>query len=164
MITMLLGGLWHGASFKFLVWGGMHGIALALDKAKTELFNKFNIQLQNNVISKIAGWMITFHLVAFCWIFFRASSFESALALLHQITYNFKGELLLQLISGYNAVFMLMALGYLIHFIPAKFEDKIKKGITVSPSFLQAALLALMIYLVYQTRSAEVQPFIYFQF
>lgn len=164
MITMLLGGLWHGASFKFLVWGGMHGIALALDKAQTELFNKFNIQLQNNVISKIAGCMITFHLVAFCWIFFRASSFESALALLHQITYNFKGELLLQLISGYNAVFMLMALGYLIHFIPAKFEDKIKKGITVSPSFVQAALLALMIYLVYQTRSAEVQPFIYFQF
>jgi hypothetical protein len=57
-----------------------------------------------------------------------------------------------------------MALGYAIHFIPVKIEDKIKKGITFSPSIIQAALLALMIYLVYQTRSADVQPFIYFQF
>jgi hypothetical protein len=71
---------------------------------------------------------------------------------------------LVQLFTGYQAVFLLMGIGYAIHFIPAKFEDKIKKGITVSPSFVQAALLAIMIYLVYQTRSAEVQPFIYFQF
>jgi hypothetical protein len=70
----------------------------------------------------------------------------------------------LQLIAGYQGVFLLMALGYAIHFIPVKIEDKIKKGITFSPSIIQAALLALMIYLVYQTRSADVQPFIYFQF
>jgi len=164
MITMLLGGLWHGASFKFIVWGGMHGLALALDKAKMELFKKFKVHAPNHFLYKLGGWIFTFNLVAFCWIFFRASSFESATAILHQITTNFKGELLVQLFTGYQAVFLLMGIGYAIHFIPAKFEDKIKKGITVSPSFVQAALLAMMIYVVYQTRSAEVQPFIYFQF
>jgi D-alanyl-lipoteichoic acid acyltransferase DltB (MBOAT superfamily) len=164
MITMLLGGLWHGASFKFIVWGGMHGVALALDKAKMEVFKKLRIKTPNHVLYKLGGWVFTFHLVAFCWIFFRATSFESAIAILNQITSNFKGELFTQLLTGYQAVFLLMALGYAIHFIPVKFEDKIKKGITISPSFVQAALLAIMIYLVYQTRSAEVQPFIYFQF
>lgn len=164
MITMLLGGLWHGASFKFIVWGGMHGVALALDKAKNELLRKFNLPVQQSVWYKIGGWLFTFHLVALCWIFFRASSFESAMAMLNQIYGNFKPELLWPLVSGYQAVFILMAIGYVIHFIPRNFEDQIKKGITISPSFVQAALLAIMIYLVYQTRSAEVQPFIYFQF
>jgi alginate O-acetyltransferase complex protein AlgI len=164
MITMLLGGLWHGASFKFIVWGGMHGVALALDKAKIEMFKKLNIKTSTHHLYKLGGWVFTFHLVAFCWIFFRATTFESALSILHQIINNFKGELFIQLVTGYQGVFFLMAVGYAIHFIPVKFEDKIKKGITISPSFVQAALLALMIYLVYQTRSAEVQPFIYFQF
>jgi D-alanyl-lipoteichoic acid acyltransferase DltB (MBOAT superfamily) len=164
MITMLLGGLWHGASFKFIVWGGMHGLALALDKAKIELFKKFKVNVPKHALYQLGGWFVTFNLVAFCWIFFRAISFESALAMLHQIGNNFKAELCWQLISGYQAVFLLIALGYAIHFIPQKFEEEIKKWITVSPSFVQAALLAIMIYLVYQTRSAEVQPFIYFQF
>lgn len=164
MITMLLGGLWHGASFKFIVWGGMHGFALALDKLKMEALKKYQIQIHQKFWYKIGGWIITFNLVAFCWIFFRASSFESAIAMIQQITTNFKSELFLPLINGYQAVFLLMALGFAIHFIPSHSESKIKKAISVSPAFIQAALLAIMIYLVYQTRSAEVQPFIYFQF
>jgi D-alanyl-lipoteichoic acid acyltransferase DltB (MBOAT superfamily) len=164
MITMLLGGLWHGASFKFIVWGGMHGIALALDKAKTEFLKKHHFNFQHKFIYKIGGWLITFHLVAFCWIFFRASSFESAINMISQIFTNFNVTLFMQLITGYKVVFILLAIGYAIHFLPATIELKIKNTITLSPSLLQAAFLAIMIYLVYQTRSAEVQPFIYFQF
>lgn len=162
MITMLLGGLWHGTSIKFIVWGGMHGIALAIDKAKTELFKK--IKFKQGVIFKVTGWTFTFHLVAFCWIFFRASSFESATLMLHQIVSNFNPDLLGKLFTGYKVVFLLMILGYAIHFIPAQIETKIKNVMIVLPPFLQAVLLALMIYLVYQIRTAEVQPFIYFQF
>jgi alginate O-acetyltransferase complex protein AlgI len=164
MITMLLGGLWHGASIKFIVWGGMHGLALALDKGKIALFKKLEIKTPNNLLYKIGGWVFTFNLVAFCWIFFRATSFESGIAILNQINTNFKAELFPQLFSGYQTVFLLMLLGFAIHFIPSTFEEKIKKVIIISPSVVQAILLALMIYLVYQTRSAEVQPFIYFQF
>lgn len=164
MITMLLGGLWHGASFKFIVWGGMHGLALALDKAKNELLNKFNLNFKGNVFYKIGGWFVTFHLVSFCWIFFRASSFESALDVLSQVAFNFKGILFFQLLEGYKWVFILMIVGFAMHFIPASSELKIKNIITHSPALLQAFMLALVIYLVYQTRSAEVQPFIYFQF
>jgi alginate O-acetyltransferase complex protein AlgI len=164
MITMLLGGLWHGASIKFIVWGGMHGLALALDKGKMALFKKLDIKAPNNLLYNIGGWIFTFNLVALCWIFFRATSFESGIAILNQINTNFKAELFPQLFSGYQTVFLLMLLGFAIHFIPSKIEEKIKKVIVISPSFVQAMLLALMIYLVYQTRSAEVQPFIYFQF
>lgn len=164
MITMLLGGLWHGASSKFILWGGMHGIALALDKAKMEWLKRMNLTLKDNWLYRLGGWIFTFHLVAFCWVFFRASSFENASSVLHQIASNFNAALFIQVANGYKAVFLLLLLGYLIHFIPASFEDRIKKVITLSPAFVQAALMALMIYIVYQTRSAEVQPFIYFQF
>lgn len=164
MITMLLGGLWHGASFKFIVWGGMHGLALALDKAKNEWLQKIGFTRYRSLWYKIGGWLFTFHLVAFCWIFFRANSFESAINVLKQIVWNFNGALLPNLIKGYLGVFMLFAIGMLIHFIPDGVEVKIKKVITLSPAFLQAALLALVIYAVFQIRSAEVQPFIYFQF
>ena len=164
MITMLLGGLWHGASFKFIVWGGMHGLALAIDKAKNEWLQKIGFTGHQNFWYRAGGWIITFHLVAFCWIFFRASGFDSAVTMINQITHSFNAEILPQLITGYPAVFLLFALGMLMHFIPQHIESKIRTGITVSPALLQALLLAITIYAVYQIRSAEVLPFIYFQF
>jgi D-alanyl-lipoteichoic acid acyltransferase DltB (MBOAT superfamily) len=164
MITMLLGGLWHGASFKFIVWGGMHGLALAIDKAKNEWLQKIGFTGHQNFWYRAGGWIVTFHLVAFCWIFFRASGFDSAVSMINQITHSFNAEILPQLITGYPAVFLLFALGMLMHFIPQHIESKIRTGITVSPALLQALLLAITIYAVYQIRSAEVLPFIYFQF
>jgi D-alanyl-lipoteichoic acid acyltransferase DltB (MBOAT superfamily) len=110
MITMLLGGLWHGASFKFIVWGGMHGVALALDKGKMELMKKFKINIHQYFLSKVVGWIFTFHLVAFCWIFFRASSFDSALSMIQQITNNFNTALFGQLVIGYKMVFIFIHL------------------------------------------------------
>ena len=142
----------------------MNDITLALDKAKMEWLKRMNLTLKDNWLYRLGGWIFTFHLVAFCWVFFRASSFENASSVLHQIASNFNAALFIQVANGYKAVFLLLLLGYLIHFIPASFEDRIKKVITLSPAFVQAALMALMIYIVYQTRSAEVQPFIYFQF
>ncbi len=164
IITMLLGGLWHGASFKFIVWGGMHGVALAIDKLKDEGFKKLNIRPSSNIVYKSFAWLITFHLVALCWIFFRASSFDSALEVIQQIVLNFNGALLFELIEGYKLVFILMFLGYIIHFIPGSVDLKMKSFITLMPFYIQALLLTLMIYLIFQIRSAEVQPFIYFQF
>jgi D-alanyl-lipoteichoic acid acyltransferase DltB (MBOAT superfamily) len=164
MITMLLGGLWHGASFKFIVWGGMHGLALAIDKAKNEWLQKIGFTGHQNFWYRAGGWIVTFHLVAFCWIFFRASGFDSAVSMINQITHSFNAEILPQLITGYPTVFLLFAIGMLMHFVPQHIESKIRTGITVSPALLQALLLAITIYAVYQIRSAEVLPFIYFQF
>lgn len=158
-ITMLLGGLWHGASVKFIIWGAMHGIALAIEKAFKSL-----IKIPSNPVSSFFGFLITFHFVTFCWIYFRASSFEVANDLLHQIFYEFNGQLFLQVVTGYKKVFALVLLGYALHFIPSSVDRKIEGLLVRTPLPAKAFFVASVIWMVVQVKSADVQPFIYFQF
>ena len=81
LITMLLGGLWHGAGWTFVIWGGLHGVYLSINHA----WRKLEISLP-----KIIGWIITFLAVVFSWVLFRASSFSGAIALLKTMI-GFKG-------------------------------------------------------------------------
>lgn len=158
-ITMLLGGLWHGASWKFVLWGALHGVSLAIDKMISGVFNFYK-----NPVSKFFGWFITFHFVAFCWIYFRASSFESAQDVINMIIKGPEWDLILKIISGYDKVFSLIAIGYALHFIPLNFDSKVISKTENWPVPLKAFLLAIMIYLVAQVKNADIQPFIYFQF
>ena len=118
MITMLLGGLWHGASFNFIVWGGMHGLALAFDKMR------MSIKFLNpkSKFFKIVGVIITFHFVCFCWIFFKASSFQDAGIIITQIFKNFNGAAWRPMLAAYGTVFGIMLFGYVIHFLPKSYE------------------------------------------
>lgn len=158
-ITMLLGGLWHGASWKFVWWGALHGISLAIDKAISGVFNFYK-----NSFTKIIGWFITFHLVAFCWIYFRASSFEVAQDIIKMIRKGPEWDLIPKIVEGYNKVFLLIAIAYLLHFVPSKIDTKIISKTENWPVPVKAVILAVMIYLVAQVKNAEIQPFIYFQF
>jgi D-alanyl-lipoteichoic acid acyltransferase DltB (MBOAT superfamily) len=158
-ITMLLGGLWHGASWKFVFWGALHGIALAIDKA----LNTIQLQKKYSFLTPL-GWLLTFHFVAFCWIFFRASNFEIAIQIIQQISKLPHWELLPKIVNGYKLVFILFAVGYILHFIPDNTQHKLILFTQKWPLFIKAFLLALIIYLIAQVKSAEIQPFIYFQF
>ncbi len=68
-ITMFLGGLWHGANWKFVVWGSAHGIGLAVHKA----MKKYLVKIPDNFVVKFFSWLLTFVFVITFWIFFRAS-------------------------------------------------------------------------------------------
>jgi D-alanyl-lipoteichoic acid acyltransferase DltB (MBOAT superfamily) len=164
MITMLLGGLWHGASLKFILWGGLHGVALSLDKLRADFFKKHDIKIGKSIGFKAFGWFITFNFVAFCWIFFRAPNFDTGISTVEQIFSNFNGNLFYQLVVGYPVVFALITTGFLVHFLPAWVRIKTEQLMIKSPAVLQAFILALIIWVVYQTKTADVQPFIYFQF
>ena len=76
ILTMLLGGLWHGASWNFVVWGGLHGVALALHKFFRNLLGRPK-QYRSRRVRKFFAVVLTFHFVCFCWIFFRNSTFEA---------------------------------------------------------------------------------------
>jgi D-alanyl-lipoteichoic acid acyltransferase DltB (MBOAT superfamily) len=159
MITMLLGGLWHGASWKFVFWGAIHGVWLVLEK----IFKSF-YKAPPGILRKVLGIIITFHIVSFCWIFFRASSFESAWQIVSQIIYNFNGTLLIPVLTTYNEVFLLIIAGYILHFSPGSMDLYVQERIIDSPLVFKSFLVAIIIWIVIQTKSAEVQPFIYFQF
>lgn len=165
MITMLLGGLWHGASFNFIVWGGMHGIALAFDKIRMSLFpKKEGSKLQNSKILKVFGIIVTFHFVCFCWIFFKASSFNDAGIIITQIFTNFNGSAWQAMLNAYGLVFSVMLLGYIIHFIPKSYEhfsEMILSKITVVG---RIAVILIFIWIIIQAKQAEQVMPIYLQF
>lgn len=192
LITMLLGGLWHGASFNFILWGGIHGLLLCLDKmwqaicpvlsplkfiARKKAAKTVESELSATEDKQSAtGWgfwnsiygflcmLITFHLVAFAWVPFRANSFEVVGKVFSQIFTNFQPHILLQWVESYTPVLCLMVLGFVFHFMPGSITRLTKRAITGSPLIIQAILLVAVIYLIIQIKSSDVQPFIYFQF
>ncbi len=165
LLTMLIGGLWHGAAIRFILWGGIHGLALAIHKGIMHIFPKTKTDgNQMKPINRILGTLFTFHLVVFAWLFFRAPDMSTVYSVLNRIAYHFHPELIGQVISGYSLVFGLMFVGYVLHFLPQKVYDAIQGKIIRSPLILKAVYLVVMIYIVFQAKSADVQPFIYFQF
>lgn len=165
MTTMLLGGLWHGASLRFIIWGALHGIALAVHKIWIEYFPSKKEKTFGSHIYNFFTVLLTFHFVAFCWIFFRAKDFPTAIDVINNISnVTFDPEQWKTIIMGYKNVFLLMAIGYVWHFLPDNFTGFMKKAFDNTPLVLKAALMGLVFWLVYAAASAGPQPFIYFQF
>jgi len=159
MITMLLGGLWHGAGLKFVIWGALHGIGLAVEK-----FINSILRIPKTRVTRVLGIFITFHFVCFAWVYFRADNMTAVKAMLTQITTSFHPEIMPNFIKGYPYVLMLMALGYVLHFIPSNIENHTRQLVIKSPFALKIGYLLVIVLIVIQIKSAEIQPFIYFQF
>ncbi len=165
-ITMLLGGLWHGAGFRFVLWGAMHGIALAGHKLYLEIFparTENNSPVRSLLITTLSV-IITFHFVCFCWIFFRADNMEVAGQMIRQILFHFNPQIFFDFVGGYKNVLLIMLFGYSLHFIPKSVELKTEHNVMRLPILLKVVFLVLVIFLIVQFKSSEIQPFIYFQF
>ncbi len=159
-LTMLLGGLWHGASWKFVIWGVLHGFALVIER----LF-KNRISFPKNALVKAIQIFITFHFVAFAWIFFRARDFSTAFELLGNIgKLDFDISKWVTILTGYQNVFIVMLIGYVWHFLPYRWIGLLRSGFDRLPIVLKALVLAFAYWVVYATATSGPQPFIYFQF
>ncbi|WP_432471632.1 MBOAT family O-acyltransferase [Amphritea sp. HPY] len=79
LLTMLLGGLWHGAGWTFVIWGGMHGLMLAVNHLWQSLINRLQIPRLPSLLSNSLSWLLTFTAVVFAWVVFRAENMDSAL-------------------------------------------------------------------------------------
>ncbi|MDX9906915.1 MAG: MBOAT family protein [Bacteroidales bacterium] len=159
LMTMLIGGLWHGASWKFVVWGGLHGTALAVEKLFQPLIGD-----RKSAWLRVAGWILTFHFVCLGWIFFRAADYSIALAVIKAIS-GFSGwDIALEIITTEWPVFLVLALGYAGHFFSRRYKLKLEEIFSKSPLPVQALAVSLVIWIILQVASAQVQPFIYFQF
>ena len=168
MTTMLLGGLWHGANLRFIIWGALHGLALAVHKTFMDFFPAKKEDEKKGFFSSTANVifvMITFHFVAFCWIFFRAKDFDIALTVMNNIAdLQFDWHKWQTIIEGYRNVFLLMAIGFVWHFFPQNMNDQLKNFFGSMPILFKAVIVALTFWVVYATASSGAQPFIYFQF
>ena len=165
LLTMLLGGLWHGAAVRFILWGGLHGAALALHKLWMALVPGAKATgAQMHWWSRAAGIVLTFNIVCLGWLMFRAESMQTVSLMLHQIFENFNAAMIPQVVTGYAAVFALIAAGYVLHLLPSAVDAVAQRIVVHAPLVLQVLMAAAMIWCVMQIKSSDIQPFIYFQF
>ncbi len=165
LLTMLLGGLWHGAALRFIWWGALHGTALAVHKwwlSVVPWAKKDGAAM--NPVMRLIGWVITFHIVCAGWIVFRADSMQTVELLLHQLFTAFDPTLIPQVIEGYGGVMLLIAIGFVMHFVPTRGDRWVEGLVTRAPMGIQVTLFVAAIWLVMQVKSSDIQPFIYFQF
>ncbi|MBE7169588.1 MAG: MBOAT family protein [Williamsia sp.] len=164
MITMVLGGFWHGASWNFIIWGFLHGAALAVNKLWTSNTGSIRKQLDSNGFIQALSILLTFHFTCFCWIYFRAANFTLASDMIHQITGNFDLSVWRAFFSNYKPVLFMILLGYLLHAIPDGFPERVVLRLQRAPLvFYVVALTVFVLVYGYFKTSEQVLP-IYLQF
>ena len=161
LVTMLLGGLWHGAAVRFLIWGFLHGVGLIFSRiwlsAFGERFKRFRLGRALSVI-------ITFNFVSFCWIFFRAPDMDSVKLMLRQIAENFSPGSYMTVIPAYGSAFLTIAVGYIIHLLPEKVKESYRGLFIRIPLAVQMVVIMVVAVLLFSMRGTGVMPFIYFRF
>ena len=158
-ITMLIGGLWHGAALKFIIWGALHGVALMVHKA----WLKYS-RVDLGKFGKYIGVLVTFHFVAFCWMYFRASDMATVGQMLSNIFTDFDLAGVASRVAAYWRVFALMLIGYLVHLLPSNLKNRVQWWFTEAPMYVKVLIFVVVVFGIYQATSADTQPFIYFQF
>ncbi len=154
MITMVLGGLWHGASWNFVIWGALHGGALAATRMWQRRFGEGKARGAGRVLSTF----LTFQYVCFAWIFFRAPTFGHARLVLARIAELTGGVPHLTWQIG-----AVMAVGAVTHWVPDGWLDRMKAWFAGAPAVVQGVLLALAA-LALNAAASTKAPFIYGQF
>ncbi|MGA3070227.1 MAG: MBOAT family O-acyltransferase [Terracidiphilus sp.] len=155
LVTFALGGLWHGISWNFLIWGVLHGLALGV---------VFAWKLRRKIPSphwwaKLLGGFITFHFVCFTWIFFRATTLENALAILRGLgALTWPAENLTPLLLG------VLVLAAVLHSLPPRWFD-VSAGVAARmPFWVQGLAMAALVLLIQTLAGRGSAPFVYGNF
>jgi D-alanyl-lipoteichoic acid acyltransferase DltB (MBOAT superfamily) len=160
MITMVLGGLWHGASWNFVVWGTLHGGALAV----TRMWQRWRgrdagREGTGSVVGRVVATVATFHFVCFAWIFFRAPTFAHAALALEQMA---RGAWTMDHIAP--KVVPVIAVAMALHFVPKDWEARAREVFARTPAVVQGLVLAAAAIAIHLAASAKPEPFVYGQF
>jgi alginate O-acetyltransferase complex protein AlgI len=151
-VTMVLGGLWHGASWNFVIWGALHGGALTVERLGRAFLPWFKPP-------RLIGILLTFHVVCLGWIFFRADSFQSAGQVFAALASH---DWSVSLLTPFTA--LLIAAGLLMHFTPAAGLPALARAAQRLPAPVYGMAFALVLLVVDAQRPDGVAPFIYYQF
>jgi D-alanyl-lipoteichoic acid acyltransferase DltB (MBOAT superfamily) len=173
IITFILGGLWHGAGWTFVFWGLLHGVALAIHRAWSELGFKMN---------KMLAWLITFNFINITWVFFRAKEFEDAvmvlgamfslenvvlplqlsdkLSFLEKYGVEF-GAWLFSIGAGTVQLFLMMLFAFVLVLVFKNSMEKIKR---FKPNLINLLILTYLLYFSLASMVSIKSEFLYFNF
>jgi D-alanyl-lipoteichoic acid acyltransferase DltB (MBOAT superfamily) len=160
--TMLLGGLWHGAAWTFVVWGGLHGVGLAYERWRADVARARPPAPEPTPGQRAwrAVWtrVVTFHFVCLCWVFFRATSFSNAFDVLGRL-FHFGGN------EPFNVVLVGVIAGAIaVQYVPRDLSGRLRAVFSFAPWWTQVALLSGTMMVTNALGPTGVAPFIYFQF
>ncbi|HLF85091.1 MAG TPA: MBOAT family O-acyltransferase [Blastocatellia bacterium] len=159
VVTMLVGGLWHGPAWTFVLWGLLHGVGLVTVRAWASFRKGLGLAKRNTRWSRFASVLITLHFVCFAWIFFRAETVDRAIAVLSQLltfttdTSNLAPPLII-----------IILLGFIAHWIPDGWFEVARRGFVRLPAPVQACVLFALALGLYFVAGNDVAPFIYSRF
>ena len=160
-VTMMLGGLWHGLSWTFLVWGALHGFALAGVRVwkQNAWVKKLRGGRKTLPGGKVAATLVTFHFVCFTWVFFNAASMENAWSVLSRIVSNtWTVDNLTWPIVG------VMVLAGVLHCLPLRWLSESASLVARVPFWVQGAALAGLVVLIQAISGHGSAPFVYGSF
>jgi len=157
-ITMLLGGLWHGAGWGFIIWGALHGVYLIMEKCCRRKLSHY--QVFRYSMTKYLLMAATFILICFTWVFFRADTIESALSIARSM---FVGTTTLMSLDHGEVGITVVVVGAILWAHLATRYTRIATIVVRLPSWCQAMMLASFMFMMFISRG-EGRAFIYFQF
>lgn len=161
MLTMVLGGLWHGSSWNFVTWGTLNGVGLVVYKNWKKISPWSD---RSKWWNKAIGLMLTLSFITFTRAWFRSPTWDGAIEILSKIPEDFGWSTMGAVVSSNWKFYLVLLGGYLIHWIPGKYKEQLRQSVSQSSVYMLFLLCVLSIMVIYQILSAEVQPFIYFAF
>lgn len=164
MVTFLVSGLWHGASWTFVVWGAIHGVAQVIER----MFEKYSSIIRKKYIGAIASWFLVFVFCNIAWVFFRANSIKDAFFVIsHFFTGINQGKQYFSnttVLGYYGCVRIVLVVGLLALFDFFSLKTDVIRWIGNRPVVIRWIVYILFIMLIYLFAQGGNNSFIYFQF
>ena len=145
----------------FIIWGGLNGLGLMIHKGWERISPFKN---NNSKWYRAFAIFLTLVFISFTRIWFRSDSLETVGVIFDRISYHFGGELFFKIVSGYWFVLLVILLGYCIHWIPESIKLNYRNWFSNLSYPKMVIATVLIVFIIYQLVSSEMQPFIYFQF
>ena len=155
MLTMLLGGLWHGAAWNFVLWGAVHGVALAVHRVQAGAMAGW--ALARSRLWRFLGWLVTMVVVLVAWVLFRAPTFAAAGTVVRTMFTAPGGLRWFYVPALIGPLFLLLSHGRTLVGCETRWEDR-------EDDFWSRTVLCALIWAILLFRERSANPFIYFQF
>jgi len=162
-VTFIICGFWHDAKITYIIWGALHGLALAWDILTNKIRKKLKKKL-NGGIYKFISIFITFHFICFAFIMFRATDMAAAMKMYEKIFTSVDFSLAGQWIGLYMYPFIVLILALVLHYTPLKWNTSLVKLYTRMHWTLKAVIVFIAFMIIYQAYSSQSQPFLYLEF
>ncbi len=162
MATMLIGGLWHGAAWNYIVWGGVHGVGLIVHKITKKPLD--NYLPSDNKAVKFVSWLLAFIFIVITMTIFGAGDVGTSWTVIRKSFTEFDPAYFTFFVKARYTWCILLTIIFALHFVPVKFYERLTTWFVGCHWLVKLLIFVAVVQMVIQFSSAEVKPFIYNQF